>query len=55
VGRMTGTSRVTVTRVINRLRKRGQLLVRGQRFVIPDEAASGDAWPQTRAEASNTR
>ena len=55
VGRMTGTSRVTVTRVVNRLRKRGQLLVRGQRFVIPDEAASGEAWPETRAEASNTR
>ncbi len=58
VGRMTGTSRVTVTRVINRLRRRAQLLVRDQRFVIPPDGSSAsgaEAWPETRAEASNTR
>jgi CRP/FNR family transcriptional regulator, cyclic AMP receptor protein len=54
---MTGTSRVTVTRVLNRLRSRGQLLMRGQRMVIPHDApaVAPEGWPSTRAEASNTR
>jgi hypothetical protein len=57
VARMTGTSRVTVTRVLNRLRSRGQLLMRGQRMVIPHDApaVAPEGWPSTRAEASNTR
>ncbi|MBN9370964.1 Crp/Fnr family transcriptional regulator [Hydrogenophaga sp. YM1] len=56
VGRMTGTSRVTVTRVINRLRQRGQLAMNGSRFVVLNEGdPPGEGWPETRAEASNTR
>lgn len=57
ISRMTGTSRVTVTRVLNRMKKRGELLVRGPTLVIPHSSSVSpqDAWPQSKAEASNTR
>lgn len=57
IARMTGASRVTVTRVLNRLRKRNELLIRGHSLVIPRSSQVGpeDAWPLSKAEASNTR
>lgn len=38
IARMTGTSRVTVTRVLNRLRQRGEVVVRGQTLIIANTA-----------------
>lgn len=57
IGRMTGTSRVTVTRVLNRLRNRGVLTIKeGILVLLPRQAAEGcDHWPETRAAASDTR
>ncbi|MNK53294.1 Global nitrogen regulator [compost metagenome] len=57
IGRMTGTSRVTVTRVLNRLRDRGVLTIKDGTLLLlaglSDEAS--ERWPDTRAAASDTR
>ena len=57
IGRMTGTSRVTVTRVVNRLRDRGVLTQKeGTLLLLQDaEAKQGACWPDNRAAASDTR
>lgn len=57
IGRMTGTSRVTVTRVLNRLRERKAVDTRdGLLVLVPGAFGDNESeWPDTRAAASDTR
>ncbi|MCY1204345.1 cAMP receptor protein [compost metagenome] len=55
IGRMTGISRVTVTRVFNRLRDRGVLAIKDGVLLVRADEDENARWPDSRAEASDMR